>query len=245
MKEYLAEMHVHTVLSPCGDLLMTPLNILENAKKRGIEILAITDHNSAENMSIMLQLAEDYNIHIFPGMEVETREEVHLVTIFDTLDQVLAMQEIVYNHLPPIENDEDYFGPQLLTDINDDYIDRVNRLLVISTSLSIEETVAEVEKLGGLVYPAHVDRQRNSILTQLGFIPPDLEFTALEVTPRYFKNNESHPFLEGYSLIPAADAHFLKDLLGSVIFRMEEPTVAELKKALLKENGRNFYWRED
>ncbi len=244
MKEYLAEMHVHTVLSPCGDLLMTPLNILKVAEQSGIEILAITDHNSAQNMAVMLELAKGYDIHVFPGMEIETREEVHLVTIFDTLEQVLAMQEIVYQHLPSIKNDEEHFGPQLLTDINDEYVEKVSRMLVISTSLSIEQVVFEVERLGGLVYPAHVDRQRNSILTQLGFIPPDLKFLGLEVTPRYFKRKESNPFLQDYALIPAADVHYLKDLQGTVFLKIKEPSVAELKKAFLKENGRDFYWRE-
>lgn len=240
MKEYLAEMHIHTVLSPCGDLLMTPANILEYAQKRGIELIAITDHNSAENMSVILQLAPTYGIHVLPGMEVETREEVHLVTLFDTLEQVLALQEIVYRHLPPLENDENYFGPQLLCNLADEYVDRVTRLLAVSVSLSIEEIVAEVEQLGGLVYPAHVDRQRNSILTQLGFIPPDLCFIALEVSTRYREDGQQNPLIAGYPVIPASDVHFLQDLKGTVRFTIERPEIAEIKKALTSEEGRKF-----
>lgn len=185
MREYLAELHIHTVLSPCGDLLMTPANILQYAAKRKIELLGITDHNSAENVAVIVSMAPQYGIHVLPGMEIETKEEVHLIALFDTLEQVLAMQELVYRHLPPLENDENFFGPQLICDLADEYVDRVTRLLAVAVSLSLEEVVAAVKGLGGLAYPAHVDRQRNSILTQLGFIPPDLQFPALEVSSRF------------------------------------------------------------
>ncbi|AZR73308.1 histidinol phosphatase [Anoxybacter fermentans] len=243
LREYLAELHVHTVLSPCSDLLMTPANILKIAQRRGIEILAVTDHNSAENIEVLFELAKGSGVYILPGMEVETKEEVHLVVLFDTLEQVLALQELVYRHLPLLENDENHFGPQLLTDLKDNFVDRVSRLLAVSISLSLDEVVAHVERLGGLVYPAHVDRQRNSILTQLGFIPSEPAFLALEVSNRYFERGEFNPLFKNYPLIPAADVHFIDSLQGSVIFKIESPKVAEIKKALLREDGRNYYWR--
>lgn len=243
MKEYLAELHIHTVLSPCGDLLMTPANILTYAHRRGIELIAVTDHNSAENIAVILQQAPDYGVHVFPGMEIETREEVHLVALFDTLEQVLAMQEIVYRHLPALENDEAFFGPQLICDLADEYIDRVTRLLAVSVNSSVEEIVAEVEKFGGLAYPAHVDRQRNSILTQLGFIPPDLHFPALEVSTRYAANGEENPLIQDYTLIPAGDVHYLDDLQGTSVWELERPEIAELKKAILHQDGRSLHGR--
>lgn len=243
MKEYLTELHIHTVLSPCGDLMMTPANILTTACLKGIDLLAITDHNSAENLQVMLELAKDYGIHVLPGMEVESKEEVHLIALFDHLDQVLALQETIYQHLPLLENDEEFFGPQLLTNLSDDYVDRVYRLLAISTDMAVEEVVQEVERLGGLVYPAHVDRQQNSILTQLGFIPPDLNLLALEVTPRYLENAILNPLLQGFPLLPARDVHYLHDLVGSVVFELEEPTIVEIKRALLGEDGRSYRWR--
>lgn len=243
MREYLAELHVHSVLSPCGDILMTPANILGYAKRLGIDLIALTDHNSAENVAVALELGPTYGVHVLPGMEVETREEVHVVALFDTLEQVLALQEIVYGSLPPLENDEEFFGPQLLVNSMDEFIDRVTRLLAVSVPLSIEEVVAEVERLGGLVYPAHVDRERNSILSQLGFIPTDLHFTALEVSNRYLQRGETNPLIAGYPLIPAGDVHFLHELHGSVYLTIDKPVIAELKLALRGVGGRTFRWR--
>lgn len=204
-------------------------------------MLAITDHNSGQNIQVLSKLAEKRGIHVFPGMEVETREEVHLIALFDQLNQMMSLQELVYDHLPPLQNDEERFGPQLLTDESDNFIDRVTRLLAVSTDLCVERVVETVEDLGGLVYPAHVDRQRNSILTQLGFLPPDIDFTAIEVSNRYLQNNEENPLLEGYPLLSAADVHHLEDLRGSMIFKIKEPTIDELKKAIRKEEGRSYY----
>lgn len=221
---------------------MTPANILAHAHRRGIELIAVTDHNSAENMAVILRQAPGYGVHVLPGMEVETREEVHLIALFDTLEQVQGLQEIVYRHLPNLENDEAFFGPQLICDLNDEYVDRVTRLLAVSVSLSIEDTVAEVERLGGLIYPAHVDRQRNSILTQLGFIPPDLHFPALEVSTRYA--GEADLQLRGYPLIAAGDVHYLDDLQGSSIWRLERPEIAELRKAIQHQDGRSLQRRK-
>lgn len=243
MKEYLAELHIHTVLSPCGDLLMTPANILTYAQRRGIQLIAITDHNSAENVAVTLKQAPNYGVHVFPGMEIETREEVHLVALFDQLEQVLALQELVYQHLPDLENDETYFGPQLICDLADEYVGRVTRLLAVSMDLSLEDTVTAVEGLGGLVYPAHVDRQRNSILTQLGFIPPDLHFPVVEVSTRYPTSGEENSQLTGYTLIPANDVHYLHDLHGTSVWQLEAFEIAELKKAIYRLDGRSLQWR--
>lgn len=252
MREYLAELHVHSVLSPCGDILMTPGNILGYAKRQGIEIIAITDHNSAENIAVALQQARAYDVHIFPGMEIETKEEVHIIALFDTLEQVLLLQELIYHALPALENDEEFFGPQLLVNACDEFAERVSRLLAVSVGLSIEEVVRGIEKLGGLAYPAHVDRERNSILSQLGFIPPDIDFPALEVTNRYMQKVHSggtNPLSagdqllpNGYPLLPAADVHFLPDLVGSVYLTLKKPEISELKKALGAADGRMFRW---
>lgn len=213
MKNYKLDLHIHTVLSPCADLLMTPANILNKAEEQGIDIIAITDHNSAENVEVTLQLADNYPVHVIPGMEVETREEVHLLCYFENLQQILAWQEIVYNNLPDLKNDEEYFGNQLKTDLEDQYVTKIERLLATATELRISEVVKKVRDLGGYVIPSHVDRSY-SIIKNLGFVPPDLEIELLEIS----KNGDisdlqkNFPYLKSYNFIRNSDSHYLKEM---------------------------------
>jgi hypothetical protein len=180
---YRADLHLHTVLSPCAEPEMLPEFILERAAGLGLNIIAVTDHNSAENCEAMIRVAEGTGITVLPGMEVQTREEVHLLCLFDQLDQALAWQGVVYANLPPVKNKPEVFGAQVVLDAAGEPIGFNDRLLATSAFLSVDETVRQVGALGGLCIPSHVDRPVYSIIANLGFIPPNLGVRAVEISP--------------------------------------------------------------
>jgi len=208
------DLHIHSCLSPCADLLMTPGNIIKEAVKRGLEYVAITDHNSAGNVKVALELARANGIKLIPAMEVETREEVHLLCYFSNLDALLAWEGIVFENLPNRKNDENLFGYQLLTDIYDEYVAKEDRLLAMATNLSLSDILEKVTSLGGVVVPAHVDRPVNSILGQFGFIPPDERIRVIEISRNFNPVSFSrlHPQLNEYSHIQGSDSHSLCEI---------------------------------
>ncbi|MCK9525881.1 MAG: PHP domain-containing protein [Limnochordia bacterium] len=208
------DLHIHSCLSPCADLLMTPGNIIQQAVKLGLDCIAITDHNSAGNIQVALQLAKAHGIKLIPAMEIETREEVHLLCYFPSLGALLEWEAMVYENLRNFKNDEALFGHQLLTDMNDEYMAKEDRLLAMATQLSLSETMEKVTKLGGVVVPAHVDRSVNSILGQLGFIPPDAGIRVIEIS----RNTDPvdflriHPHLNHFRYIQSSDSHYLTEI---------------------------------
>ena len=242
MQQYFADFHIHTVLSPCGDLLMTPQNIIDQALEVGLDIIAITDHNSAKNVEVAVELAENTDLTVIPGMEVESKEEVHLVCLFPTVGQVLKWQEIVYDSLPNISNDEEVFGPQIITDLNDQYIKKEEKLLLRATDLSIEEIITGVKDIGGLVIPAHIDKNNYSLIANLGFINPELDIMGVEISKNISKDKAENKFkqLKNYSLVCSSDAHYLEDISKQMILYLEEPTFPEIKKSINKENKRKI-----
>lgn len=208
------DLHIHSCLSPCADFLMTPGNIIKKAVQRGLTCIAITDHNTAGNVWAAQKLAERQGIKLIPAMEVETREEVHLLCYFPTLKHLLKWDSVVQRHLPKLKNNEEYFGYQLLTDLNDQYVAKEERLLATASELSLEEAVEIVTRLQGIVVPAHVDRQANSILHQLGFIPPDLAISIIEISantdPKRFC--DAIPELSRYQYVQGSDSHHLDQI---------------------------------
>lgn len=240
MKSFIADFHIHSVLSPCGDLLMTPQNIINRSLEIGLDLIAITDHNSAENIGVALDLAKGTPLTIIPGMEVETVEEIHLICLFDTLQQVLLWQDKVYDSLPDFKNNEEIFGPQLLTDHSDDYIGRVERLLLTATTLSINDVIKEVKDLGGIAIPSHIDKPNYSIISNLGFIPPDLDGSIFEISSKtkISKVIDKFSTIDNYSFISNSDAHYLHDIKKSMKLYMKAPKVKEMELALKGVNGR-------
>ena len=160
----MADLHVHTVLSPCAEYRMVPALIIERAIESGLDMLAITDHNSGENAAAVMSAALDSGVTVFPGMEVETREGVHILTIFDTVDSLVRWQEQVYRALPNRENDDRAFGTQLIVDAEGNLLSVNRRLLITAVDLSIDEVVATVQQAGGVSIPAHVDRPSSGLL---------------------------------------------------------------------------------
>ena len=242
MKTYLAELHVHTVLSPCAGVEMIPPLIVQKALECGINIIAITDHNASENVPAVIKAAEDHDLTVLPGMELQTEEEVHVLCLFDSMDQLNRLQVIVDKKLPEIKNNIEYFGEQFIVDHTGAFIHRKERLLINSTSLSFDEAFQEVSKLGGLFIPAHVNRQAFGLIDHLGFVPPELNIEALEISRHITLQEaiEKYPQISNYPIIQSGDVHYLDDFLGVNQFIIEEPTISEIKMAFQSIQRRTF-----
>jgi PHP family Zn ribbon phosphoesterase len=243
LRFFTADLHVHTVLSACAEMEMLPEFILERAQELDLNLIAVTDHNSAENAAAMMTAAKGTGITVLPGMEVQTREEVHLLCLFDTLEQVVDWQQVVYAHLPSLKNKEQVFGTQVVLDVDGEPVGTNDRLLATSVSLSVDQVVQRVRGLNGLCIPSHVDRPAYSLIANLGFIPPDLEIVGVEISHLVGpKEARAHfPQLEHYSLVADGDAHRLKEMARRTTLKMDEPTVAELALALAGTGGRGVW----
>ena len=243
LRFYTADLHLHTVLSACAESEMLPDLILERASALGLDIIAVTDHNSSENAAAVIHAAQDTDIVIWPGMELQSREEAHLLCLFDTLAQALRWQEIVYASLPPLKNKPAIFGQQVVLAEDGQPTGYNDRLLATSSSLSVDEAVAGVRELGGLCVPAHVDRPMYSIIANLGFVPPNLDIPGVEIShligPKEARAN--FPQLTRYGLIADSDAHRLSEMRRRNTLKLAAPTVAELALALAGREGRGVW----
>ena len=232
MKTFRADLHIHTCLSPCADILMSPLNIAAAAKRKDLDLLGICDHNSAENAAALAEAAGRLGILALPGLEVTSREEVHVLALFDGIEAALSLQERVYAHLPG-ENDEEAFGFQVLTGADDEILATTGRFLAGATELSLEDVVRTVHSLQGLAVASHVDREGFGIIGQLGFIPDNLPLDALEVSRRLTIEEGRSVFGPGRPIITGSDAHTLEEVgLAATSFRLEAGTVSEIGLAL-------------
>ncbi len=184
MHSLLIDLHIHTVLSPCAEVEMIPPLIVRRAVELGLGMIGIADHNCAANAAAVIEAARGTGLTVLPGMEVQTREEVHVLCMFDTLEQVEGWQRTVDAALPGLPNREGFFGAQYVVDATGAHRYTEERLLATSTSLSVEQVAAGVGSLGGLCIPAHIDRPSFSILSNLGFVPQGLPVAGLEISPR-------------------------------------------------------------
>lgn len=219
---------------------MYPRALVEKSLEKGLDIIAICDHNSSENVQYVIKAAQGKAIIVLPGMEVTTKEEVHILALFNRLDELLLLQEIVYNALPG-KNDEDRFGCQAIVNEADEVEGLSERLLIGATTLSLKELEEKIHTLGGLAIAAHIDRQSFSVISQLGFIPEDIKFDALEISVglEIDEARREYPQLLSYPFLKSSDAHFLNDIgSASTKFSLEEGTISEIKMALEKRNGR-------
>jgi len=183
MLDLLVDLHIHTVLSACAEVEMIPPLIVHRAQELGLDVIAITDHNCAANVAATIEAAARTDLTVLPGMEVQTREEVHMLCLFDTLEQVEAWDRTISAALPDAKNNEGFFGAQYVVDASGEYRYTEERLLATSTTLTVEQVVARVNDLHGICLPAHVNRPSFSILSNLGFVPPELPIAGIEVTP--------------------------------------------------------------
>lgn len=243
LKTFKADLHIHTCLSPCGDLEMTPSAIVREAKSHGLDIIGICDHNSAENIMATQKAGQKEGIAVISGMEVTSSEEVHVLALFDNESQALKLQTSVYEHLMPGVNDEAVFGEQVVVNEEDAVLGFNPRLLIGATSLTVQKVVANIHSLGGLAIASHIDREAFGIIGQLGFVPVDLGLDGLEVSPRIScqEAKAKFPDANNFSLVTFSDAHYLQDIGKSFTrFLIKEPTVKEFKMALTGEEGRKI-----
>lgn len=240
MKTVRADLHVHTLLSPCADTEMIPPLIVSEALSRQIGLIAITDHNASANAGAAIKAASETGLTVLPGMELQTREEVHVLCLFDTLEQLNTWQEVVNSTLPDLENNIEFFGEQFVVDETGDFIRREHRLLLTSSSLTFNEAWQGVTDLGGLFIPAHINRKQNGLLANLGFVPPETPVEGLEIS-RHISPQDAlmkFPFIKRYPLIQSGDVHLLDSFLGSTTFTLEAPTIAEIRLALKGQDQR-------
>jgi 3',5'-nucleoside bisphosphate phosphatase len=181
LKIFNCDFHIHTCLSPCAELDMHPQALVEKALEAKLDLVAICDHNSSENVPFVMNAARDKNLIVLPGMEISTSEEVHILAIFDCLDNLAALQKLVYRHLDG-ENDERLFGVQAIVNENGEVEGINDKLLIGATDLSLDKLITHIHQLNGLAIAAHIDRESFSVLSQLGFIDEKIKFDALEIT---------------------------------------------------------------
>lgn len=208
------DLHLHSCLSPCGDDEMTPANIAGMAAVKELQVIALTDHNSCKNCPAFLKAAEFYGVVALPGMELTTTEEVHVVCLFAELSDAMRFDEYVYEHLLNVTNDEKIFGKQQIMDEEENLLGKVDKLLINATDIDFDEVYDLMEQFHGVMIPAHLDKSTTSLLSNLGFIPPDSRFTIAELRhmDSLHRLRKAHPYLEHCKIITNSDAHYLQDM---------------------------------
>jgi PHP family Zn ribbon phosphoesterase len=242
LKKFKADLHIHSCLSPCSDWAMSPRKIIQQSMEVGLDIIAICDHNSAENAGAAVREGERKGIRVLPGLEICSREEVHILALFDDPEPAQEMQAYVYDHLPG-ENNSKVFGFQVIANEQDEVIGENPRLLIGATRLGLHDIVDKTHLLGGINISCHVDRPAYGIINQLGFIPGDLTLDGLEVS-YHISIAEAVKTIAGignFSCVTASDAHYLNDIgKACTVFQMAEPTLEEIRLALAKKDGRRI-----
>lgn len=243
LREYVADLHIHSVLSPCGDLEMSPSAIVCRAQQVSLSLIALTDHNRAENCPALHDAAAEVGLPVLYGLEVRTQEEVDVLCLFDRLSAALDWQEALYPALPAVANAPLLFGDQVVVDRYERILKVEPKLLINAVAISLQSVVHETVQRGGLVIAAHVDRPVNSLISQLGFPPSGCPLDAAEVSPfgREEEVRSLHSAWRQIPLVRFSDAHQL-DQIGKqhTVFRVNCPTVKELRLALRGEKGRSF-----
>lgn len=242
LKKIKADLHIHSCLSPCSDWDMSPRKIVAKSIEQQLDLIAVCDHNTAENVAATMREGDRQGLAVLPGMEICSREEVHLVTLFEKIEDVLKMQEFIYRHLSG-NNQPEVFGHQVVADEHDQVLGENPRLLIGAVGLSLVDIVKKAHDLGGICISSHVDRPSYSLIGQLGFIPENLHLDAVEVSYRVPLGN-ARVAVDGigkYPCVTASDAHFLNDI-GKVWteFILAAPCLEELMLALTGKDGRRI-----
>jgi hypothetical protein len=242
LKSFRAEFHLHTVLSPCAAVEMIPPLIIEEALSKNINLIAVTDHNAIDNINAVIKAAVGTSITVMPGIELQTREEIHSLCLFDSLDQAAQFYKQIQNTFPDIKNNAEFFGEQFVVDEAGEFIRREERLLITSSSLTLKEAWEKVIAFGGILIPAHVNRTTFGLLPVLGMVPTDIDLQIIEISRHisFLQAINQYPQLSNYSLIQGGDAHTLEDIQGWNQFTILEPTIKEIMLALKGQSGRSY-----
>jgi len=245
MKTFRADLHIHSLLSPCGDLGMSPDNIVAEAHRKGLDIIGITDHNSLRQSGLVRKKGIEKGVFVLQGAEVTTKEEIHCLAFFENPDDIEAFQNFIDDNLPDIKNDPLIFGDQVVVDENEEIIYSEEKLLTNATRITLDELGKFVRSHGGIIIPAHIDRMKNSIYSQLGLLPDNLVADALEVSRNssVSKFSKEHPEITTYQLITDSDAHY-PEQIGTVfnLLQMKKASFDEIRMALSETDGRKVIY---
>jgi len=211
---YKADLHIHTVLSPCGDLDMSPSMIIDQALIKELDIIGICDHNSTKNTIVCKEIGKRNNIFVMMGAEVTSKEEVHCLCFMPDEEKLTEFQEYLDLHINQKKNKPKFFGNQFVVDSRENILEEEELLLIQSINQDIYQISEKVESLGGIFIPAHVDAHRNSLGSQLSFIPDDLKFDALEIVQKQHMKEytKKYKIPKNTFIISSSDAHYLNDI---------------------------------
>jgi len=241
MQQFRADLHIHTVLSPCADVEMSPVNIVLKSKEAGLSIIGIADHNSTRNAWLVKELAQKEGIFVLAGAEVTTREEVHCLAFFENESDLLQFQKYLEENIQRVPNKDGHFGYQPVVDADENILEMVPYYLTSALNKGIAEIQKKVDELNGIFIPAHVNRPLNGLFSQLGFLPPRLRFDALEITGKTKAAHirERYNIGEDVTLVYDSDAHFTEDIGRNYSsFYLEELNFNEIRMALNRQNKR-------
>lgn len=242
MTPYKADLHIHTLLSPCGDLDMTPDEIVRLAKARGLDIIGITDHNTTKHCKLAREYGQQAGIYVLTGVEITTKEEAHCLAFFQSDENLDDFDEYLQENLPDIFTDCTKFGYQVQIDREQNIIYEEPKLLLSAINKTIEEIVEKVHALNGLFIPAHIDRPKFSIPSQLGFIPLDLQVEAVEISHNTTQEDYllKNKYLKQKTFIQSSDAHYPSQIGNTYCyFNMECISFEEIRLALQQKDGRS------
>lgn len=214
------DLHLHSCLSPCGHEDMTPSNIVGMASLKGLDVIALTDHNSSKNCPAFMDAAMQAGIIAIPGMELCTTEEVHVLCLFSTLEDAMKFDEFVYSQLIHFPNNEIIFGKQQIYNSQDEVIGFEPSLLINATNISFDQVYELVKEYHGIMIPAHIDKNSYSLISNLGFIPPDSQFTCFELKDMNKLDilTKMNPYLNDCHIISNSDAHYLEHINEPINF---------------------------
>ena len=232
-----ADLHIHSTLSPCGSLEMSPRAIVNRAKELNLDVIAITDHNSVENSFYAASIGKKLGIKVVFGMEAQTAEDVHILCYFGIKRDSEKFYSDIYNYLPVIKNNPEYFGDQIVVDENDNIVRIEEKLLLNSLDLSISELVDRVRSCNGYVVPAHIESEQFGLMINLGFVPEELNNCMFEISYNANRENilDKYPELGNFNLISNSDAHYIRDIgRAYTIYDVKTPVIEEICEAGLK-----------
>lgn len=212
--KYYYDLHLHSCLSPCGDMDMTPNNITGMAKLLGLDVIALTDHNSCLNCEATMKAGKENGILVIPGMELTTSEDIHAVCLFPSLERAIDWNEYVDNHRIKIRNRTEIYGRQVIMNELDEESGEVEHLLLPATEISIMNAYKKVSEFSGICYPAHIDRDSLSILSVLGEIDESCGFVTAELADlsKLDELRRRHPILNTLNIVANSDAHYLENM---------------------------------
>lgn len=208
------DFHIHSALSPCGDEDMTPNNIVNMAVLKGLNAIALTDHNSVLNCPATLKAAEGTGLCVLPGMELCTAEEIHVLCLFPSLDAAMRFHKTVSENYLPVKNKPEIFGRQLIMDENDEIVGVEETLLNVATGISVDRVGEMAKREGGVALPAHIDRPSYSLTAVFGEIPENLGFNCIEISQSgdFEKLQKQYPNIAKFSRLKNSDAHYLENI---------------------------------